>query len=87
VFYRCRRHTGFEQLDPPTIHDLVLVRRGDSHGPAEMMSDSHTHALKYLASGFAINTAWYGIVFVIGLYAQQVLPRWAAPALSAERAL
>jgi hypothetical protein len=26
-------------------------------------------------------------VFVIGLYAQQVLPRWAAPALSAERAL
>jgi DHA2 family methylenomycin A resistance protein-like MFS transporter len=29
-------------------------------------------ALIALASGFAINTAWYGIVFVIGLYAQQV---------------
>ena len=30
-------------------------------------------ALVALATGFAINTAWYGIVFVIGLYAQQVL--------------
>ena len=30
-------------------------------------------ALITLATGFAINTAWYGIVFVIGLYAQQVL--------------
>ena len=30
-------------------------------------------ALIALVSGFAINTAWYGIVFVIGLYAQQVL--------------
>ena len=40
-------------------------------------------ALITLATGFAINTAWYGIVFVIGLYAQQVLgapPRW-RPAL------
>jgi MFS transporter, DHA2 family, methylenomycin A resistance protein len=29
-------------------------------------------ALIVLASGFAVNTAWYGIVFVLGLYAQQV---------------
>ncbi len=28
--------------------------------------------LVVLASGFAVNTAWYGIVFVLGLYAQQV---------------
>jgi DHA2 family methylenomycin A resistance protein-like MFS transporter len=29
-------------------------------------------ALTILASGFAINTSWYGIVFVVGLYTQQV---------------
>jgi len=29
-------------------------------------------AIAVLASGFVINTAWYGIVFVIGLYVQQV---------------
>ena len=50
VLDRCRRRTGFDQLDPPAIHDLVADRRSDSHGPAEMMGDPHTHALKYLAS-------------------------------------
>jgi DHA2 family methylenomycin A resistance protein-like MFS transporter len=29
-------------------------------------------ALTVLASGFAVNTAWYGIVFMIGLYVQQI---------------
>jgi DHA2 family methylenomycin A resistance protein-like MFS transporter len=29
-------------------------------------------AATILASGFAVNAAWYGIVFVMGLYAQQV---------------
>jgi DHA2 family methylenomycin A resistance protein-like MFS transporter len=32
----------------------------------------HRAALTVLASGFSINTAWYGIVFVMGLYVQQV---------------
>jgi hypothetical protein len=45
-----RRHTGFDQLDPPAIHDLVAGRCSDSHGPAQMMGDPHTHALKYLSS-------------------------------------
>ena len=41
---RCRRHTGFDQLDSPTVHDLV-VRRGDNgHCPAEVMGDAETHA-------------------------------------------
>jgi len=30
-------------------------------------------ALTILGTGFAINAAWYGVVFVMGLYAQQVL--------------
>ena len=52
------RHTGFEQLPiRRRSSNLVFGRPGDSHGPAEMMSDSHTHALKYLANGFAIKTA------------------------------
>jgi hypothetical protein len=50
VLDRCRRHTGFDQLDPPAIHDFVAGRRSDSYGPAEMMGDPHTHALKYHAS-------------------------------------
>ena len=24
VVDRCRRHAGFDQLDPPTVHDLVV---------------------------------------------------------------
>ena len=50
VLDRCRRHTGFDQLDPPAVHDFVVGRRSDSHGPAEMMGDPYTHALEYLAS-------------------------------------
>ena len=56
VFDRCRRHTGFDQLDPPAIHDDVPGRCSDSHGPAEMMGDPDTHALKYLASRVPVRT-------------------------------
>ena len=50
VMDRCCRHAGFDQVDPPAIHDLVVGRCGDSHGPAEMMSDTHTHDVEYGAS-------------------------------------
>ena len=30
----------------PAIHDHMVSRRGDSHGPPEMMSDPDAHALK-----------------------------------------
>ena len=26
VVDRCRRHAGFDQLDPPAVHDLVIGR-------------------------------------------------------------
>ena len=44
VVDRCYRHTGFDQLDPPTVHDLVVRRGGNGHGPAEVMGDAETHA-------------------------------------------
>jgi hypothetical protein len=50
VLDRRRGHTGFDQLDPPAIHDFVAGRCSHSHGPAQMMGDPHTHALEYLAS-------------------------------------
>jgi len=43
VMDRRRRHTGFDQVDPSAIRDLVASRGGNRHGPAEMMSDTHTH--------------------------------------------
>jgi hypothetical protein len=48
VFDRRHRHTGFDQLDPPSIHDFMAGGCGDSHGPAEMMGDPHAHTLEYL---------------------------------------
>lgn len=48
----CCWHAGFDQVDPPAIHDLVVGRRGDSHGPAEMMSDTQTHDVEYGASQY-----------------------------------
>ncbi len=50
VVDRCRRHAGFDQLDPLAVHDLVVGRCSDCHGPAEMMSDTDTHAVEYPAS-------------------------------------
>ena len=44
VVDRCRRHSGLDQLDPPTIHDPEVRRGCDGHGPAEMMRDAQTHA-------------------------------------------
>ncbi len=43
----CSRHAGFDKLDPPAVHDLVVDRRRDCHGPAEMMGDAQTHATDY----------------------------------------
>ncbi|MFN2506776.1 MAG: hypothetical protein ABR540_21615 [Acidimicrobiales bacterium] len=42
---RRRRHAGFDQLDPPTVHDLVVGRGRDCHGPAEMMGNAQAHAI------------------------------------------
>src|SRR5207247_7248028 len=53
VFDPCRRYTGLDQLNPPTIHDFVPGRCSDSHGPAKMMGDPHTHTLEYLAPSFS----------------------------------
>ena len=47
VVDRRGRHAGFDQLDPPAVHDLVVGRRGDGHGPAEVMRDPQTHAEDY----------------------------------------
>ena len=44
VVDRRRRHTGLDQLDPPTVHDLVVRRGRDGHGPAEVMGDAEAHA-------------------------------------------
>ena len=41
---RRRRHAGLDQLDPPAVHDLVVGRGRDGHGPAEVMGDAETHA-------------------------------------------
>ena len=50
VVDRRRRHPGLDQLDPPTVDDLVIRRGRDRHGPAEVMSDPETHVLRPLAS-------------------------------------
>ena len=39
VVDRCRRHAGFDQLDPPAIHDYVVGRGGHRDSPAEVMGD------------------------------------------------
>ena len=57
MFNRCRRQAGFEQFDPAAIHNLVIGRCSDSHGPAQMMGDPHAHALKYLAPGSTLSAA------------------------------
>ena len=44
VVDRRRRHAGLDQLDPPPVHDLVVGRRRDGDGPAEMIGDAQTHA-------------------------------------------
>jgi hypothetical protein len=43
VLDRRRRHTRFEQLDRPTVHDLVAGRGGHGNGPAEMIGDPEAH--------------------------------------------
>ena len=35
VVDRRGRQAGLDQLDPPSVHDLVVGRGGDGHGPAE----------------------------------------------------
>ena len=47
VVDRCRTHPGFDQLDPPTVHDLVVGRRRDRDRPAEVIEDAQTHGPKY----------------------------------------
>ena len=52
---RRRRHAGFDQLDPPAVHDLVVRRRADGHGPPEMVRDPQTHATDYAAAGSEVS--------------------------------
>ena len=47
VVNRCRRHAGFDQLDPPAVHDLVVRRRRHRNRPAEMIRNAHTHVADY----------------------------------------
>jgi hypothetical protein len=44
VMDRCRGQAGFDQLDPPTVNDLVISRRGHNDGPAEVVGDAESHA-------------------------------------------
>jgi hypothetical protein len=47
VVDRGGRRPGFDQLDPPPVHHLVVSRSSDRHGPTEVMSDAHTHDTEY----------------------------------------
>src|SRR5580692_6551070 len=40
---RCAGYTGLDQLDPPTVHDAIVRRGSDGHGPAKVMGDAKTH--------------------------------------------
>jgi hypothetical protein len=44
VMDRRGRETGLDQVDPPTVHDLVVRRSRDGHGPAVVMGDAESHA-------------------------------------------
>ena len=44
---RCLGHAGFDEFDPPAVHDLVVGRRHDRDGPAEMMGDAQPHGTDY----------------------------------------
>jgi hypothetical protein len=47
AFDRHCRHAGFDQRDPLAFHDLMVGRRRDRHGPAEMIGDAHAHASEH----------------------------------------
>ena len=51
VMDRCRRQTRFDQLDSPTIHDLVLSRGGHAHRPAEVVHEAETHTVDCASDG------------------------------------
>ena len=42
-----RRHARLNQFDPPPVHNLVVGRCRDGHGPTEMMGYPHTHDPEY----------------------------------------
>jgi hypothetical protein len=42
VVDRRRRPAGFDQLDPPTVHDLMVSGRRHGDGPAEMIGKTQT---------------------------------------------
>ena len=44
VVDRRGRHAGFDQLDPPAVHDPVVGRCRDRHCPAEVMSYAQPHS-------------------------------------------
>ena len=44
VVDRCRRHVGFDQLDPSTLDDLVVGRGHDCDSPTEMVCNPEVHA-------------------------------------------
>ena len=50
VVNRRRRDAGFDQLDPPPVHDLVVRRRRHRDRPPEMVGNPHPHAAKYLSA-------------------------------------
>ena len=47
IVNRCRGCAGLDQLDPPTVHDLMVRRRRHSYGPPEMIGNTHAHVTKY----------------------------------------
>jgi hypothetical protein len=47
VVNRRRRPAGFDQLDPPTVHDLMVSGRRHGDGPAEMIGKTQTQVTRY----------------------------------------
>jgi hypothetical protein len=49
-----RRHAGFDQLDPPTVHHRMVPRRRDRYGPAEMIRNAQVHKVTAWLKGRAV---------------------------------
>ncbi len=60
VVDRRGRHAGLDQLDPPAVHDPVVGRSRDGHGPAEVMGDAQAHAAESAAAGPPRRTSAFG---------------------------
>jgi hypothetical protein len=49
-----RRHAGFDQLDPSTVHHRMAPRRRDRYGPAEMIRNAQVHKVTAWLKGRAV---------------------------------